>query len=71
MAAGVDEGQRDNAATRLCGYFLRHHVDALLVLEMLQLWNAARCRPPLPMEDIERIVNSISDKELRRRGNAR
>ena len=71
MAAGVDEGQRDNAATRLCGYFLRHHVDELLVLEMLQLWNAARCRPPLPMEDIERIVNSISDKELRRRGSAR
>lgn len=67
MADGVSEGQRDNAATRLCGYFLRHHVDALLVLEMLHLWNAARCRPPLPPEDIERIVNSISNKELRRR----
>jgi hypothetical protein len=27
-----------------------------------------RCAPPLPEEDIERIVDSISARELRRRG---
>ncbi len=67
VADGVGEGQRDNAATRLCGYLLRHYVDPLVTLEMLQLWNAARCRPPLPCEDIERIVDSIAGKEIRRR----
>jgi hypothetical protein len=71
MTNGVGEGQRDNAATRLCGYFLRHRIDAGVVLEILQLWNAAHCRPPLPPEDIRRICNSISGKEIRRRfGNA-
>ena len=47
---------------------LRHHIDPLWCSKLLQLWNAARCRPPLPEEDIERIVNSIAGKELRRRG---
>jgi hypothetical protein len=27
------------------------------------------CTPPLPAADIERIVNSIAGKELRRRSN--
>jgi hypothetical protein len=64
---GVDEGQRDNAVTRLCGYLLRHHVDPFVVLEMLQLWNATHCRPPLPDEHVERIVRSIAGREIRRR----
>jgi len=68
IAAGVDEGQRDNAATRLCGHLLRRRVDPIVTLEILQLWNEARCRPPLPASDIERIVNSIAGKELKRRG---
>jgi hypothetical protein len=68
MADGVDEGQRDDAATRLAGYLLRHRLDVIVVLETLRLWNAERCRPPLPAQDIERIVNSIAGKELKRRG---
>ena len=64
---GVDEGRRDNVVTQLCGYFLRRRVDPILTLEILQLWNEARCRPPLPPEDIERIVGSIARKELKRR----
>jgi hypothetical protein len=38
-------------------------------LGLLQSWNVACCTPPLPAADIERIVNSIAGKELRRRGN--
>jgi Bifunctional DNA primase/polymerase, N-terminal/Primase C terminal 1 (PriCT-1) len=72
VTGGVDEGGRNSAAARLCGYLLRHHVDAILVLEMMQLWNAARCRPPLPADDIETIVNSIAGKEIKRKqGNGR
>jgi len=65
---GVDEGQRDCAAAKLAGYLLRRRTDSLVVLEIVRLWNAARCRPPLPDADIERVVDSISAKELKRRG---
>jgi hypothetical protein len=68
VAAGVGEGQRDCTVTKLTGYLLRRYVDPLVVLELAQMFNAARCSPPLPAEDVERIVNSIAGKELRRRG---
>ena len=64
---GVDEGRRGDDVTRLCGYLLRRHVDPFFALEMLQLWNAAHCRPPLSDEDIERIVGSIAGREIKRR----
>ncbi|HEY4738904.1 MAG TPA: bifunctional DNA primase/polymerase [Xanthobacteraceae bacterium] len=67
VMAGVAEGQRDNTVTRLCGHLLRHHVDPIVALGLLQAWNATSCTPPLPAEDIERIVNSIAGKELARR----
>jgi hypothetical protein len=67
LIAGVDEGQRDNSVARLCGYLLHHDLDPFVVLEMLQLWNT-RCRPPLPPKDVERIVDSICGRELKRRG---
>jgi hypothetical protein len=67
FSQGVDEGQRDASAARLTGYLLRHRIDPYAVLEIVRLWNAARCRPPLPELDIDRIVNSIAGKELKRR----
>jgi hypothetical protein len=68
VAAGVDEGARDSTVTRLAGYLLRRYVDPHTALDFLLCWNALRCRPPLPDEDVTRIVNSICGKELRRRG---
>jgi hypothetical protein len=68
IAGGVDEGQRDCTVAKLAGHLLRRFVDAHVVLELLQVWNAARCRPPLPAEDVTRIVDSICGAELRRRG---
>jgi Bifunctional DNA primase/polymerase, N-terminal/Primase C terminal 1 (PriCT-1) len=67
VADGVEQGQRDITVTRLCGYLLRHYVDPFIVLEILQLWNLAHCRPPLTQRDIERIVASIAGKEIIRR----
>ena len=67
MADGVDEGQRDNATTRLCGYFCGAISTHSSLVGILQVWNQARCRPPLPPEDIERIVQSIASKEIARR----
>jgi Bifunctional DNA primase/polymerase, N-terminal/Primase C terminal 1 (PriCT-1) len=64
---GADEGQRNYALTRLCGYLLRRYIDPFVALEMLQLWNAAHCRPPLPAGDVNRIVESIAGREINRR----
>lgn len=65
---GVKEGQRNCSIARLAGLLLRRFVDPIVTHELLQAWNAARCSPPLPPEDVEQIVNSIAGRELRRRG---
>jgi hypothetical protein len=71
IVSGADEGTRDSSVTRLAGHLLRRHVDPLVVLELLQIWNSTRCRPPLPVQDVERICNSIAGRELKRQANAR
>jgi Bifunctional DNA primase/polymerase, N-terminal/Primase C terminal 1 (PriCT-1) len=65
---GVDEGARDDSATKLTGYLAFRRLDPYVVLDVMQLWNANRCRPPLPESDIERIVNSVYGAENRKRG---
>lgn len=64
---GVPEGRRDCTLARVTGYLLRHHIDPIFAAELVRLFNAARCLPPLPDRDVERIVNSIAGKELKRR----
>jgi len=67
FAADVAEGARDDTLTRFAGHLLRRYVAPQVVLELLQCWNVTRCAPPLPPDDVYRIVNSIAGKELRRR----
>ena len=67
IADGVPEGRRDCTLARVTGYLLRHHIDPIFAAELVRVFNAARCLPPLPDEDVERIVNSIAGKELKRR----
>jgi Bifunctional DNA primase/polymerase, N-terminal/Primase C terminal 1 (PriCT-1) len=68
LIEGVSEGARDCSIAKLAGHLLRHRVDPFVALGLLDSWNATHCTPPLPAADIERIVNSIAGKELRRRG---
>jgi hypothetical protein len=68
VSAGVNTGERNDACTRLCGYLLRRNVDAFVALGLLQSWNAACCRPPLPEAEVEQIINSVAGRELKRRG---
>jgi hypothetical protein len=68
FTSDVLEGQRDHTLTRMAGKLLRHCINAADVLGIVQSINVARCKPPLPPEDIERIVESIAGRELRRRG---
>jgi hypothetical protein len=65
---GVPEGKRNCTTARLAGHLLSRSVDPIVTLELLQAWNAVRCSPPLPPEDVGRIVDSIAGRELRRRG---
>ncbi|WP_084801597.1 bifunctional DNA primase/polymerase [Bradyrhizobium sp. Ec3.3] len=69
LIEGVSEGARDCSIAKLAGHLLRHHIDPFVALGLLQSWNATDCTPPLPRGDVERIVNSIAGRELRRRGN--
>jgi hypothetical protein len=71
ITTGVSEGQRNSTVTRLTGHLLRHYIDPHVTLELMQVWNAARCNPPLPTADISRIVNSVAGRELRRRTGGR
>jgi hypothetical protein len=71
IADGVDEGQRDESAARLSGYLLRRYIDPGVVRELVGCWNELRCRPPLPTEDIDRIVDSIAGREQGKRNGLR
>lgn len=36
-----------------------------MILDLLLCWNAARCRPPLPEDEVVRTVESITRLHLR------
>ena len=56
---GVAEGERNNAIASLAGHLLWHGVDPQVTAELLLSWNATRCRPPLPVDEVMRTVDSI------------
>ena len=64
---GVGEGARDCTVARLAGYLLRRRIDPIVVLGLMQAWNATSCVPPLLAADVDRIVDSIAGRELARR----
>ena len=64
---GVGEGARDCTITRLVGHLLRRRIDPVVVVGLMQSFNATHCTPPLPPADIDRIVESIARRELVRR----
>jgi hypothetical protein len=57
---GIVEGQRNNTIASLCGHLMWRGVDVDVVLELLQAWNRTHCRPPLPDEEVARVVRSIA-----------
>lgn len=61
------EGNRNNNATSLAGHLLRRYVDPLLVKEIMHLWNGEKVQPPLDVEELNRVINSVATRELRRR----
>jgi hypothetical protein len=64
---GVAEGERNTSIARLAGHLLRRHVDPLVTLELALAFNDARCRPPLPENEVAVIIDSIAAREMKRR----
>jgi Bifunctional DNA primase/polymerase, N-terminal/Primase C terminal 1 (PriCT-1) len=63
----IPEGERNDSLARLIGHLLRRDVHVYLVRELACAVNDSRCRPPLDRREVERIVDSIAARELRRR----
>lgn len=60
MREGVSEGVRNNTIASLTGHLLWHGVDPGVALELMLAWNRARCRPPLPDDEVAAVVASIT-----------
>jgi hypothetical protein len=64
---GITEGCRNDRIARLVGHLLGRHVDPEVTLEIALAINDARCRPPLPRNEIIAVVDSIAGCELKKR----
>jgi len=64
--AGAASGNRNQVVTRIAGHLIRKHIDPIMALDIIQTWNQQRIKPPLPSDEVEKIVNSICGKELAR-----
>lgn len=64
---GVDEGERNSTLASLTGHLLWRGVDPDVALELLLGWNRLRCRPPLPDDEVARVVQSIARLHARER----
>lgn len=60
VLAGVAEGERNATLASLTGHLLWHGIDPQVALELLLAWNRVRCRPPLPDDEVARVVQSIA-----------
>jgi hypothetical protein len=60
VAEGVGEGERNTTIASFAGHLLWHGVDPVVVVDLLLCWNAQRCRPPLPEDEVARTVESIT-----------
>jgi hypothetical protein len=61
-APGVGKGQRHAAALKLVGSAIGRNVDLCQVAQQATAW-AARCSPPIPDDEVLRIVSDLSQRQ--------
>lgn len=61
---GVAKGERDHTATRLAGLYLTKQLKPLEIFYLLSGWNL-RNTPPLPQEQIAKVVRSVLQSHKR------
>ena len=63
LLKGVNEGERDQACTRLAGYYLRvFRGDMEQVLPILTMWNELN-NPPLDWKEVEKCIESVAKRQ--------
>lgn len=65
---GVTEGSRNDCLARLAGKLLGHGLDGKFTFYLLTAWNDARCKPPLPHDELYKTLLSIAQMEAKKRG---
>ncbi|HHY65998.1 MAG TPA: hypothetical protein GX517_02140 [Alicyclobacillus sp.] len=66
IAFGVDEGERNVAAARLAGYLLSfRRMNPRVAAALMEAWNE-RNRPPLPLGELYRTIDSIARRQAKR-----
>ncbi|MFC1609977.1 bifunctional DNA primase/polymerase [Myxococcota bacterium] len=66
----VPEGERNHALAQRAGYLLQLGVDREVATELLVAWSHGHCTPALPDREVRRTVQSIAQRESRRRRTA-
>lgn len=64
----IPEGKRNDTLARITGILLRKYVAPDVAAALIRALNLTRCAPPLPSEEVEKILESVAGLELRRRG---
>ena len=67
LTSGMIREYPDAAAAQVAGHLLRRWVDPYLVAGLLHAWNQAFVRPPLPDDELGRILDRVARLEDRRR----
>jgi hypothetical protein len=67
----IQNGTRDCTMTSIAGKLLQSGVDVVLIHDLLNCVNVARCNPPLPDVDIKRILTSVVDTHIRKHGSVK
>jgi len=68
---GVSQGERNSTLASFVGHLLWHGVDREIVRELMLCWNQIRCRPPLPDEEVARVVDSINKLHIQEQARRR
>ncbi len=67
-SAKLEKGERNAMLTERAGSLLGKSHSRDDTLEILLAINQAKCHPPLPEDEVRRIVNSIAEREERKQG---
>jgi hypothetical protein len=67
FARSFDGSRRASAIAKASGFLLRKHIDPMVALDLVRLFNAARCDPPLADSEIVRCLTAICHREIERR----
>lgn len=66
IASGVYEGQRNSTVASIIGHLLSHRIEPVLAAQLVFAWNRQYNKPPLPDDEVMKVIDSIAGRELRK-----